>query len=81
MASNFPPSFGDRDLLINTDDFNNFKKLYNNEPIIQIHKIKIKDNQSYPPNLKKYVGKSLNIIATVFPSHKNDSSFISALYD
>lgn len=81
LASNFPPSFGDRDLLINTDDFNNFKKLYNNEPIIQIHKIKIKDNQSYPPNLKKYVGKSLNIIATVFPSHKNDSSFISALYD
>jgi len=81
LASNRPPTFGDRDLLINTDDFNNFKKLYNNEPIIQIHKIKIKDNQSYPPNLKKYVGKSLNIIATVFPSHKNDSSFISASYD
>lgn len=81
LASNRPPTFGDRDLLINTDDFNNFKKLYDNEPIIQIHKIKIKDNQSYPPNLKKYVGKSLNIIATVFPSHKNDSSFISALYD
>ena len=81
LASNRPPSFGDRDLLINTDDFNNFKKLYNNEPIIQIHKIKIKDNQSYPPNLKKHVGKSLNIIATVFPSHKNDSSFISVLYD
>lgn len=81
LASNRPPTFGDRDLLINTDDFNNFKKSYNNEPIIQIHKIKIKDNQSYPPNLKKYVGKSLNIIATVFPSHKNDSSFISASYD
>tara|TARA_B110000503_G_scaffold90611_1_gene137004 strand:+ start:3286 stop:5556 length:2271 start_codon:yes stop_codon:yes gene_type:complete len=81
LASNRPPSFGDRDLLINTDDFNNFKKLYKNEPIIQIHKIQIKDNQSYPPNLKKHVGKSLNIIATVFPSHKNDSSFISALYD
>ena len=61
--------------------FNNFKKLYKNEPIIQIHKIQIKDNQSYPPNLKKHVGKSLNIIATVFPSHKNDSSFISASYD
>lgn len=81
LASNRPPTFGDRDLLINTDDFNNFKKSYNNEPIIQIHKIKIKDNQSYPPNLKKYVGKSLNIIATVFPSHKNNSSFISASYD
>ena len=81
LASNRPPTFGDRDLLINTDDFNNFKKLYRNEPIIQIHKIKIKDNQSYPPNLKKHVGKSLNIIATVFPSHKNDSSFISASYD
>lgn len=81
LASNRPPTFGDRDLLIESSDFNNFKKLYNNEPIIQIHKIKIKDNQSYPPNLKKHVGKSLNIIATVFPSHKNDSSFISALYD
>ena len=81
LASNRPPTFGDRDLLINTDDFNNFKKLYNNEPIIQIHKIKIKDNQSYPSNLKKYVGQSLSIIATVFPSHKNNSSFISALYD
>ena len=81
LASNRPPTFGDRDLLINTYDFNNFEKLYNNEPIIQIHKIKIKDNQSYPSNLKKYVGKSLNIIATVFPSHKNDSSFISASYD
>ena len=81
LASNRPPSFGDRDLLINTDDFNNYKKSYNNEPIIQIHKVKIKDNQSYPPNLKKHVGKSLNIIATVFPSHKNDSSLISASYD
>ena len=81
LASNRPPTFGDRDLLINTYDFNNFKKLYNNEPIIQIHKIKIKDNPSYPPNIKKHVGKSLNIIATVFPSYKNDSSFISASYD
>ena len=81
LASNFPPSFGDRDLLIKANDSNNLKKLYNNEPIIQIHKIKIKDNSSYPDNLKKLVGTSLNVIAMILPGHKNDSSFISATYD
>ena len=81
LASNYPPSFGDRDLLIEANDFHNFKNAYNNEPIIQIHKIKIKDSSNYPKNLKKHVGISLNIIAMILPSKKSDSSFISAIYD
>ena len=81
LASNRPPTFGDRDLLIKANDYNNYNKIYNNEPIIQIHKIKIKANSSYPDNLRKYEGQSLNVIATILPTHKNDSSYISAAYD
>ena len=39
LASNYPPTFGDRDLLIKANDLHNFYRQYNNEPIIQIHKI------------------------------------------
>ena len=81
LASNYPPTFGDRDLLIKANDLNNFNRQYNNEPIIQIHKIKIKDNVSYPENIKKHIGLTLNVIAIVLPNEKSSSSFISVDYD
>jgi len=81
LASNYPPTFGDRDLLIKANDLHNFYRQYNNEPIIQIHKIKIKDNASYPENIKKHIGLTLNVIAVVLPNEKSSSSFISVDYD
>ena len=81
LASNYPPTFGDRDLLTKAEDLNNFKAVYNNEPIIQIHKILIKDNPKYPNNIKKHIGISLNVIAMILPNKKHSSSFISVDYD
>ncbi len=81
LASNYPPYFGDRDLMINTKDLFNFNQLYNNEPIIQIHKIKILPNEAYPANLKKLSGTSINVIATVMPNKNTSTSFISVNYD
>lgn len=81
LASNYPPTFGDRNLLVKADDFHNFKGKYSNELIVQIHKIRIKENQLHPEYLKKYEGVSLNIFAMILPSQKSNSSFISIDYD
>ena len=80
LASNYPPTFGDRNLLINASDYENYSKKYNNEPIVQIHYIKIRDNKNYPENLKKHIGSSLNVIAMIFPTNES-KSFISIAYD
>ena len=68
-------------MLTKAEDLNNFKAVYNNEPIIQIHKILIKDNPKYPNNIKKHIGISLNVIAMILPNKKHSSSFISVDYD
>lgn len=78
LASNFPPEFGDRILLKEKSASGNFK--YNGEPILQIHKIKIKDNKHYNDQIKQHVGKMIYILCFSF-DEEFSYSFISAKYD
>ena len=78
LASNYPPSFGDRKLLISVNDYKGFKEKYNFEPIIQIHKIKVKENISYPAYFKKYENDSIDVVAMIYP---NKSTYMSVTYD
>ena len=78
LASNFPPEFGDRILLKEKSAAGDF--LYNREPILQIHKIKIKENKNYNIQIKQHEGKVIYILCFSF----NESltySFITAKYD
>lgn len=70
LFSNYPVNFGDRKLLLENHASGKFVGVYKNEPIVQIHKIKILENKYYPENLKKHVGKSIYIIAFVMPGNK-----------
>lgn len=78
LASNFPPEFGDRILLKEKSASGNFK--YNGEPILQIHKIKIKENKHYNDQIKQHVGKMIYILCFSFDEELS-YSFISAKYD
>ena len=78
LASNFPPEFGDRILLKKKSASGNFK--YNGEPILQIHKIKIKENKHYNDQIKQHVGKMIYILCFSFDEELS-YSFISAKYD
>jgi len=66
LHSNFPPNFGDRNLLITKQASGNFN--WQNEPIIQIHKIKIKKSSGYSENIKIHEGKKLYIMSFLIPS-------------
>jgi hypothetical protein len=70
LFSNYPVNFGDRKLLLEKHASGKFDGLFKNEPIVQIHKIKILDNENYSENLKKHLGKVLYIIAFVMPGNK-----------
>ena len=70
LFSNYPVNFGDRKLLLERHASGKFDGLFKNEPIVQIHKIKILDNENYSENLKKHLGKVLYIIAFVMPGNK-----------
>ena len=78
LASNFPPEFGDRILLKEKSASGDFQ--YNGEPILQIHKIKIKESKNYNNHIKQYEGKMLHILCFSF-NEKLSYSFISAKYD
>ncbi len=70
LFSNYPPNFGDRKLLLEKHASGKFVGIYKNEPIIQIHKIKILENKNYTEDLKTFSGKNLYIIAFVMPGNK-----------
>lgn len=78
LASNHPPEFGDRILLKEKSASGDFN--YNGEPILQIHKIKIKENKDYNDQIKQFVGKTLYILCFSF-NEEFSYSFISANYD
>lgn len=80
LASNYPPSFGDRKLLISVNDYQGFNKEYNFEPIIQIHKIKVKKKIGNPTYIKKYENESIDVIAMIYPD-KSNSTYMSVYYD
>lgn len=78
LASNHPPEFGDRILLKEDSASGDFN--YNGEPILQIHKIRIKDNKNYNNQIKQHVGKIIYLLCFSF-NEKLSNSFISAKYD
>lgn len=78
LASNHPPEFGDRILLKEKSASGDFN--YNGEPILQIHKIRIKDNKNYNNQIKQHIGKMIYILCFSF-NEELSHSFISAKYD
>lgn len=80
LFTNHPPEFGDTKLLMNDTSGGIFHKEYNNEIIIQIHKVKIKDMKNTNSKYKDYEGQVFDIIAFRYPN-KNSSNYIQINYD
>ena len=80
LFTNHPPEFGDTKLLMNDTSGGIFHKEYNNEIIIQIHKVKIKDMKKPNSKYKDYEGQVFDIIAFRYPN-KNSSNYIQINYD
>jgi hypothetical protein len=80
LFTNHPPEFGDTKLLMNDISGGVFHKEYNNEIIIQIHKVKIKAMKNPNSKYKDYEGQVFDIIAFRYPN-KNSSNYIQINYD
>lgn len=80
LFTNHPPEFGDTKLLMNEISGGIFHREYNNEIIIQIHKVKIKAMKNPNSKNKDYEGQIFDIIAFRYPN-KNSSNYIQINYD
>ena len=80
LFTNHPPEFGDTKLLMNDISGGIFHREYNNEIIIQIHKVKIKAMKNPNSKNKDYEGQIFDIIAFRYPN-KNSSNYIHINYD
>ena len=79
LDSNFPPEFGDKKLLKEDTASGNFSGQYNDEIIIHIHKIRVKEDKKRDKSRQNHLGNKFNTIAILAP--ESDDKYISINYD
>ena len=79
LDSNFPPEYGDKKLLKEDTASGNFSGQYNDEIIIHIHKIRVKEDKKRDKSRQNHLGNKFNTIAILAP--ESDDKYISISYD